>query len=220
MKPISLPELPTESRRQIVAAKAFSPALCRPRFAPAERPIPVFQQRGRTTGAPNCMDIPRPASPGTKWAAEDFAERFSVYVPDLRRDYGRFEPPGRRRLATSITRSAQWRWTRSRRCVILATSSFLVGAHDSRWARVAHRLCLDFPKKLSKRFVSWDIAPTFDDVRTKPTKSFATKYMWWFFLTQAAPLPEHLIGLDPQYYLGEILSGLNQDAGRPSRPKQ
>jgi hypothetical protein len=37
--------------------------------------------------------------------------------------------------------------------------------------------------------------------------------MWWFFLIQAAPLPEHLIGLDPQHHLGDILSGLNKTPG-------
>jgi hypothetical protein len=45
-------------------------------------------------------------------------------------------------------------------------------------------------------------------------QEFATKYMgWWFFLIQAAPLPEHLIGLDPQYYLEYNLSVLNKTPG-------
>jgi haloacetate dehalogenase len=57
-----------------------------------------------------------------------------------------------------------------------------------------------------------DIAPTLTMYR-QTNQEFATKYMWWFFLIQAAPLPEHLIGLDPQYFLEEILSGLNQTAG-------
>ncbi len=34
-----------------------------------------------------------------------------------------------------------------------------------------------------------------------------------FFLIQTSPLPEHFIGLDPQYYLEEILSGLNKTPG-------
>lgn len=57
-----------------------------------------------------------------------------------------------------------------------------------------------------------DIAPTLTMYR-QTNQEFATKYMWWFFLIQAAPLPEHLIGLDPQYYLGDILSGLNKTPG-------
>jgi haloacetate dehalogenase len=87
---------------------------------------------------------------------------------------------------------------------------FLVGAHD-RGARVAHRLCLDFPKNV-KKVCLMDIAPTLTMYR-QTNQEFATKYMWWFFLIQAAPLPEHLIGLDPQYYLGDILSGLNKTPG-------
>jgi haloacetate dehalogenase len=87
---------------------------------------------------------------------------------------------------------------------------FFVGAHD-RGARVAHRLCLDFPKSV-KKVCLMDIAPTLTMYR-QTNQEFATKYMWWFFLTQAAPLPEHLIGLDPQYYLGGILSGLNKTPG-------
>ena len=30
---------------------------------------------------------------------------------------------------------------------------------------------------------------------------FATKYMWWFFLIQKAPLPEHMIGADAEFFL-------------------
>jgi len=44
-------------------------------------------------------------------------------------------------------------------------------------------------------------------------QEFATKYMGWFFLMQAAPLPEHLIGVDPQYYLEYNPSVLNKTPG-------
>jgi haloacetate dehalogenase len=33
------------------------------------------------------------------------------------------------------------------------------------------------------------------------SKEFATKYMWWFFLIQKAPLPEHMIGADAAFFL-------------------
>jgi len=61
---------------------------------------------------------------------------------------------------------------------------FLVGAHD-RGARVAHRLCLDSPKSV-KKVCLMDIAPTLTMYR-QTNQEFATKYMWWFFLIQAAP---------------------------------
>jgi haloacetate dehalogenase len=37
--------------------------------------------------------------------------------------------------------------------------------------------------------------------------------MWWFFLIQPFPLPEHMIGLDSEFYLREILGGLNKTPG-------
>jgi haloacetate dehalogenase len=44
-------------------------------------------------------------------------------------------------------------------------------------------------------------------------QEFATKYMWWFFLIQPAPLPEYMIGLDPEFYLQQIFKGLNKTPG-------
>src|SRR4029450_6140396 len=46
----------------------------------------------------------------------------------------------------------------------------------------------------------WDIAPTLRMYRDT-SKEFATKYMWWFFLIQKAPLPEHMIGADAAFFL-------------------
>jgi haloacetate dehalogenase len=37
--------------------------------------------------------------------------------------------------------------------------------------------------------------------------------MWWFFLIQPAPLPEHMIGLDPQFFLQRVFAGLNKTPG-------
>jgi len=95
------------------------------------------------------------------------------------------------------------------------TRPFFVGAHD-RGGRVAHRLCLDFPKSI-KKVCLMDIAPMLTMYR-QTTQEFATKYMGWFFPIQAAPLPEHLIGLDPQYHLEYNLSVLNKTP-EPSRLK-
>lgn len=35
----------------------------------------------------------------------------------------------------------------------------------------------------------------------------------WVFLIQAYPLPEHMIGLDPKFYLQHIFDGLNKTPG-------
>ena len=45
------------------------------------------------------------------------------------------------------------------------------------------------------------------------TMEFARAYWHWFFLIQPAPLPERLIGADPEFYLQEFMdkrsAGLN-----------
>jgi len=45
------------------------------------------------------------------------------------------------------------------------------------------------------------------------SKEFATKYMWWFFLIQKAPLPEHMIEADPEFFLNEHLEVQNGTPG-------
>jgi pimeloyl-ACP methyl ester carboxylesterase len=69
---------------------------------------------------------------------------------------------------------------------------FMVAGHD-RGGRVVHRMMLDHPDVVTKGAVL-DIAPTltmYDDT----SKEFATKYVWWFFQIQPAPMPEHMISL-------------------------
>jgi haloacetate dehalogenase len=79
----------------------------------------------------------------------------------------------------------------------LGHERFLVGAHD-RGARVAHRLGLDHSDKVDA-MVLLDIAPT-REMLAHTTAEFAKAYWHWFFLIQPTPLPEHLIGLDPEKY--------------------
>jgi haloacetate dehalogenase len=80
---------------------------------------------------------------------------------------------------------------------------FFVAGHD-RGARVAHRLCLDHPDSVRKVCVM-DIAPTLT-MYADTNKEFATRYVWWFLQIQPFPMPEHIIGLDPEYYLREHLA--------------
>jgi haloacetate dehalogenase len=84
----------------------------------------------------------------------------------------------------------------------------LVAAHD-RGARVAHRLCLNHPESVKKACLM-DIAPTLTMYRGTNQES---KYMWWFFLIQPFPLPEHMIGLDTEFFLKEMFGGLNKTPG-------
>jgi len=204
MKPTSLPELPPKPSKD-VAAKLF-PGFVQTEVRTSGATIPVFH---KGNGPPVLLLHGYPESHVT-WhkVAPRLAEQFSVYIPDLR-GYGDSSRPadGDRHINYSFRAMALDQVETMRH---FGHEQFLVGAHD-RGARVAHRLCLDFPKSV-KKVCLMDIAPTLTMYR-QTNQEFATKYMWWFFLIQAAPLPEHLIGLDPQYYLEIILSGLNKTPG-------
>jgi haloacetate dehalogenase len=84
----------------------------------------------------------------------------------------------------------------------LGHKRFKVAGHD-RGGRVAHRLCLDHPDAVEK-VAFLDIASTLT-MYNNTSKEFATKYVWWFLQIQSAPMPEHLISLDPVYYLRDHL---------------
>ena len=80
---------------------------------------------------------------------------------------------------------------------LLGFGRYRICAHD-RGARVAHRLALDHPERVD-RMVLLDIAPTREMYRDTDAR-FARAYWWWFYLVQAAPLPEQMIGADPKTY--------------------
>jgi haloacetate dehalogenase len=140
--------------------------------------------------------------------APRLAEQFAVVVPDLR-GYGDSGKPegGERHENYSFRAMAQDQVDLMRH---YGHERFLVAAHD-RGARVAHRLCLDHPESVEKVCLM-DIAPTLTMYRGT-NQEFATKYMWWFFLIQAYPLPEHMIGVDPDFYLQRVFDGLNKTPG-------
>src|SRR5690606_33080704 len=91
----------------------------------------------------------------------------------------------------------------------LGFDRFLVGSHD-RGARVAHRLALDHPERVS-RLLMLDIAPTLD-MYEQTTQAFATAYWHWFLFIQPAPLPESMLEADPKAfirrYMGSRHAGL------------
>jgi len=80
--------------------------------------------------------------------------------------------------------------------------SFFIAGHD-RGGRVAHRLALDHPDRVTKAAVL-DIVPT-RRLYQDSTREFATAYFWWFFLIQPAPVPETLIGNSVEFWLSEKL---------------
>lgn len=82
-------------------------------------------------------------------------------------------------------------------------AAHLVG-HD-RGARTAHRLALDAPD----RFLSltlMDIVPT-HTLWSRINREVALGYYHWSFLAQPSPLPERMIGADPDAYFESCLTG-------------
>ena len=124
------------------------------------------------------------------------AEQFSVVLTDLR-GYGDSskQEGGDRHQNYSFRAKAQDQLEVMRH---LGHGRFYVASHD-RGARTAHRLCLDHPDAV-RRVCFMDIVPTLRMYRDT-SMEFASKYMWWFFLIQKAPLPERMIGADPEFFL-------------------
>jgi haloacetate dehalogenase len=133
--------------------------------------------------------------------AAELAERYTIVLTDLR-GYGDSSKPGggdnHRNYSFRVMALDQVEIMRQ-----LGFSRFMLAGHD-RGGRVAHRLCLDHADAVQK-VAFLDIAPTLT-MYNETNKEFATKYVWWFFQIQPEPVPEHLIGLDPEYYLRQHLS--------------
>lgn len=140
--------------------------------------------------------------------ASRLAERFSVVLTDLR-GYGDSSKPegGERHANYSFRALAQDQLEVMR---AFGYPRFAVGAHD-RGARTAHRLCLDHPEAV-RNVCFMDIVPTLRMYRDT-SQEFATRYMWWFFLIQQAPLPEHMIGADPAFFLDQHFAVQNATPG-------
>lgn len=92
----------------------------------------------------------------------------------------------------------------------LGHARYAVVGHD-RGGRVAHRLALDHPNAVS-RLAVFDIAPT-ATMYALTDKAFATRYFWWFFFIQPAPLPETMIGADPEFFLRHHIIGQSKTPG-------
>lgn len=128
--------------------------------------------------------------------APRLAEHFTVVASDLR-GYGDSSKP-----KTSADHAVYSKRATAKDQVELMASlgfeSFSVAGHD-RGGRVAHRMALDHPDKV-ERLAVLDIAPTYS-MYASTDFNFALSYYHWFFLIQPFPLPETMIGADPEFYL-------------------
>ncbi|KIW94353.1 uncharacterized protein Z519_05669 [Cladophialophora bantiana CBS 173.52] len=91
----------------------------------------------------------------------------------------------------------------------LGFDSFFICAHD-RGARVAHKLCVDYPHKVRKA-IFLDICPTLT-MYTSTNFEFARSYFHWFFLIQKEPFPETMMSQNPRRF-AELFMGGRQASG-------
>jgi haloacetate dehalogenase len=127
--------------------------------------------------------------------AQELAGRFTVVAADLP-GYGDSHRPApaadhaphsKRATATDLIQAM----------AALGFERFAVAGHD-RGGRVAYRMALDWAERVQALAVL-DIVPT-AEVWARADARLALAYWHWGFLAQPAPLPERLIGSDPDGY--------------------
>ncbi len=140
--------------------------------------------------------------------APRLAERFTVVASDLR-GYG-----DSGRVPDGENHSGYCKRNTARDQVAIMTElgfeRFALVGHD-RGGRVAHRLALDHPQHVERLSVL-DIVPT-RTVFANTDQALATAYYHWFFLIQPAPLPETMIGADPEFFLRSMVGRWGDSAG-------
>lgn len=130
------------------------------------------------------------------------APHFTVICPDLR-GYGLSSCPAstpdhapysKRAMASDMVAVMEQ----------LGFARFCIAGHD-RGGRVAYRLALDHPQRVT-RLAVLDILPT-ADVWDRADATFALGYWPWLLLAQPEPLPEQLIAAAPAAIVDAALGG-------------
>jgi haloacetate dehalogenase len=144
--------------------------------------------------------------------APDLAKSHTLVMPDLRGYGDSGKPPAGDNHVNYSKR------TMARDQVevmdLLGFRQFGLVSHD-RGSRVAHRLVLDHPDRVSK-LVLMDICPTHHMYKTAD-KEMASAYFHFFFFIQSTPFPETLIGKSVDetltFFMGSVMpNGIDQDA--------
>ena len=144
--------------------------------------------------------------------APNLAKSYTLVMPDLRGYGDSGKPPAGDNHVNYSKRSM----ARDQVEVmdLLGFQQFGLVSHD-RGSRVAHRLVLDHPDRVSK-LVLMDICPTHHMYKTAD-KEMASAYFHFFFFIQPAPFPETLIGKSVDetlmFFMGSVMpNGIDQDA--------
>jgi len=134
------------------------------------------------------------------------AERYTVVLPDLR-GYGASEI-----VASDAAHLAYSKRAMARDIVALMSAlgheRFFLAGHD-RGARVAYRLALDAPERVAA-IATLDIVPTLENWEAMDYRRAYGAYHWQF-LAQPEPLPERLIGSDPEWYCAQQIGAWLED---------
>jgi haloacetate dehalogenase len=140
--------------------------------------------------------------------APGLAERFTVVATDSRGYGASSRPPAgddhtgysKRRMAVDLVETM----------AALGFARFAVAGHD-RGGRVAYRMALDHPERVTKLAVL-DIVPTYEQFAAVDRQA-ALGSFHWYFLAQPRPFPERLIGADPEYFIRHMMGSWS---GKPS----
>jgi haloacetate dehalogenase len=134
--------------------------------------------------------------------APALAAAHSIVAPDLK-GYGASEAPAggpngegysKREMAAELVELMG----------ALGHDRFAVVGHD-RGARVAYRLALDHPERVT-RVALLNVVPTVDQFE-RMGAGLSLGYWPWFLLAQPAPFPERLLGASAEYVVRDILAG-------------
>ena len=85
----------------------------------------------------------------------------------------------------------------------LGHRKFMVAGHD-RGGRVVHRMCLDHPDNVERAAIL-DIIPQ-HHLLNNVTRQWGTFSWHWFFNIQPEPLPEKMMGADPDWFIQRKLA--------------
>jgi len=134
------------------------------------------------------------------------AQDFFLVMTDLRGYGDSSKPPeGENHIAYSKRAMAQ---DQVEVMEHLGFQKFALVGHD-RGGRVAHRMALDHPDRLTK-LVVLDIVPTYK-LYQNIGKEFATIFYYWFLLVQPPPFPETVVANSAEYFLKTMLFRLGGD---------